>query len=385
MYNSRLLLLGVTIIIFASGWMSPTNDYVSPRGNNFLCDFPRTLSDSRSPLIDTERLAMANPVSVTVTNSNPQLYLFSELFLATSVGASNGARLNPKALSFIQDYVKENWEELQLVRSTGGPYFNLIEGILTQYDLPKELKYLAVIESNLKPSAVSRVGAVGPWQLMPQTARDLGLKVNRNVDERRNYYKSTRAAALYLKDLYNQLGDWLLVIAAYNTGTNNVYHAIHRSGSRNFWDLQYYLPAESRIHVKKFIGTQYVLEGQGSVTTLTREEATEQLSGSAMYVFHRQLSAEELVNAKTAVISGKYISSVIARYTLMDSSSFSRYNPDFDKIMASNNNSYDLKLPADKMELFEASKYQILTESVEQLNNAELALAAAQGVAINTK
>jgi membrane-bound lytic murein transglycosylase D len=378
MYNSRLLLLGITIIVFASGWMSPTHDCVSPQEN----DFPRTLSDSRSPLIDTERLAIANPLTVTVVDGNPQVYLFSELFMATSVGASNGARLNPKALNFIQDYVKENWEELQLVRSTGGPSFNLIESILTQYDLPKELKYLAVIESNLKPSAVSRAGAAGPWQLMPQTARDLGLKVNRNVDERRNYYKSTRAAALYLKDLYNQLGDWLLVIAAYNTGTNNVYRAIHRSGSRNFWDLQYYLPAESRIHVKKFIGTQYVFEGQGSVTTLTREEATEQLSGSAMYVFHRQLTAQELVNAKTAVISGKYLSTVIASYTLMDSAGFSRYNPDFDKIMASNNNSYDLKLPADKMLLFEANKYQILTESMEELNNIELVPIAAQGVAI---
>jgi membrane-bound lytic murein transglycosylase D len=381
MYNNRLLLLGVTIIVFASGWITPTHDYVSPRENYF----PRTLSDSRSPLIDTERLAASNPLKVTTVSDNPQLYLFSELFLATSMGGSNGARLNPKALNFIQDYVKENWEELQLVRSTGGPSFNLIEGILAQYDLPKELKYLAVIESNLKRSAVSRVGAVGPWQLMPQTARDLGLKVNRDVDERRNYYRSTRAAALYLKDLYNQLGDWLLVIAAYNGGTANVNHAIRRSGSRNFWDLQYYLPAESRIHVKKFIGTQYVFEGQGSVTTLTREEATEQLSGSAMYVFHRQLSAEELVNTKTAVISGKYISSVIARYTLMDSSAFSRYNPDFDKIMASSNNSYDLKLPADKMELFEANKYQILTESVDQLNSADLAPIAPQGVAINGK
>jgi len=113
------------------------------------------------------------------------------------------------------------------------------------------------VESNLKPSAVSRVGAKGPWQLMPQTARELGLKVNHNLDERKNYYKSTRAAAAYLRDLYNELGDWLLVIAAYNTGTVNVYRAIHRSGSRNFWDLEKYLPAESRAHVKKFIGTQY--------------------------------------------------------------------------------------------------------------------------------
>ncbi|HEV3414201.1 MAG TPA: lytic transglycosylase domain-containing protein [Puia sp.] len=351
MYNKRLLLLGVTILVLGSGWKYP------------------------APAIDTERLAVTPAVQVSYGKADPQTYLFSTLFLATSVGASNGARLNPKALNFIQDYVKENWEELQLVRMTGGPSFNLIEGILSQYDLPRELKYLAVIESNLKSSAVSRVGAAGPWQLMPQTARDLGLKVNKNVDERRNYVKSTRAAALYLKDLYNQLGDWLLVIAAYNTGTAHVNHAIRLSGSRNFWDLQYFLPAESRIHVKKFIGTQYVFEGQGSVTTLTRDEAMEQLSGSAMYVFHRQLNEAELNGSRTVAVSGKYISSVIARFTLMDSADFSRYNPDFDKIMSGNNNSYDLKLPADKMDLFEANKYQILMESMEQLESSAIDIA----------
>lgn len=344
-------MLGVTILVLGSGWKYP------------------------APAIDTERLAVTPAVQVSYGKADPQTYLFSALFLATSVGASNGARLNPKALNFIQDYVKENWEELQLVRMTGGPSFNLIEGILSQYDLPRELKYLAVIESNLKSSAVSRVGAAGPWQLMPQTARDLGLKVNKNVDERRNYVKSTRAAALYLKDLYNQLGDWLLVIAAYNTGTAHVNHAIRLSGSRNFWDLQYFLPAESRIHVKKFIGTQYVFEGQGSVTTLTRDEAMEQLSGSAMYVFHRQLNEAELNGSRTVAVSGKYISSVIARFTLMDSADFSRYNPDFDKIMSGNNNSYDLKLPADKMDLFEANKYQILMESMEQLESSAIDIA----------
>ena len=345
--------MGITIV--GSGWISPTpikaDISVSENGP--------------ARFADTGRLAALNPLSSTLAQTRTETYLFSELFLATAVGGNNGAKLNPKALSFCQDYMKENWDELQAVRTTGGPYFNLIEGVLTQYDLPKELKYLAVIESNLKPSAVSRVGAKGPWQLMPQTARDLGLKVNRNVDERKNYYKSTRAAALYLRDLYNEMGDWLLVIAAYNTGTVNVNRAIHRSGSRNFWDLQYFLPAESRIHVKKFIATQYVFEGQGSVTTLTRQEATEQLSGSAMYVFHRQLSKEELNEAKTTAVSGKYISAVIARYTLMDMATFSRYNPDFDKVMASSNNSYDLKLPSDKMDLFVANKYQILDESLK--------------------
>ena len=378
MFNKRFLLLGITII--GSGWIHPTQVNNATTGISYISTFYHPIGG------DTTEKAAGNLSSASITTaatSNTDNVFSRELFVATSLGGSNGVRLNPKALSFVADYMKDNWDELQGMRGWGRPYFNLIENILTQYGLPKELKYLAVIESNLKITALSKVGAVGPWQLMPQTARDLGLKVARGNDERKNYYKSTRAAALYLRDLYNELGDWLLVIAAYNTGTANVYHAIRRSGSRNFWDLQYYLPAESRIHVKKFIGTQYSFEGQGSVTTLTKEEATEQLSGSSMYVFHRKLSMDELNNSKTVSISGKYHSSVIARYTLLDPETFSRYNPDFDKVMASNNNSYDLKLPADKMELFAANKYQILNESMQLLPGADdQAGAAGQRIAV---
>lgn len=359
MTNKRMILLGITII--SSAWTYPIKTDGSKKGG--------VQTSSLAGNADTNKVK-AGTLSLAATDSNSQNSGMN-LFAATSIGGSNGVRLNPKALSFVQDYMKENWDDLWSMRSWGKPYFNLIEGVLTQFGLPKELKYLAVIESNLKITARSSVGAAGPWQLMPQTARDLGLKVSRGNDERKNYTKSTRAAAAYLRDLYNDLGDWLLVIAAYNTGTYNVNRAIRRSGSRNFWDLQYYLPAESRTHVKKFIGTQYAFEGQGSVTTLTKQEAAEQLSGSSMYVFNRKLSQEEADNAKTVSISGKYYSEVIARYTLLDMDVFSRYNPDFDKVMASSNNTYDLKLPADKMELFAANKYQILNESVQLLLNGD--------------
>lgn len=291
---------------------------------------------------------------------------FENLFVST-VTASNGSRLNPHAVGYVQDFVAKNQKDLEDLRDHGLPYLNLMGNILVENGLPAELKYLAVIESELKSTARSGVGAVGPWQLMPETARLLGLKVNHKVDERKNYRKSTKAAALYLKDLYSDFGDWLLVIAAYNSGSGTVYKAIKKSHSRNFWVLQYNLPAESRNHVKKFIGTQYALEGQGGVTTLTKAEAAKQLTGSSMYVFARKLSPEEQADARTITVSGKYQSGVIAKYVLLDSEVFNRYNPDFDKVMASENNSYDLKLPADKMDLFVANKYQILNESVQRL------------------
>jgi membrane-bound lytic murein transglycosylase D len=158
-----------------------------------------------------------------------------------------------------------------------------MDSIFSRYGLPIELKYLAVIESDLKTSALSRVGAAGPWQLMPGTARLLGLKVGRHYDERGNYYKSTRAAAKYIKDLYSEFGDWLLVLAAYNGGPAPIYRAIRKSGSRNFWALQSYLPAETRGHVKRYIATHYFFEGQGSLTTLTRSENIEYARALQVY------------------------------------------------------------------------------------------------------
>ena len=181
-------------------------------------------------------------------------------------------KLNKQALQFANRYIRNSSEDLFSIKERSKTPFRIMDSVFTRYGLPVELKYLAVIESELKTSALSRVGAAGPWQLMPETAHDLGLKITRQYDERKNYYKSTKAAALYLKDLYAEFGDWLLVLAAYNAGPLPVYSAIHKSGSRNFWALQYYLPAETRGHVKRFIATHYYFEGQGSVTTLTKAE-----------------------------------------------------------------------------------------------------------------
>ena len=291
---------------------------------------------------------------------------FEDLFLAEMNG-SNGAKLNPRTLTFVQDYMDRNTDDLMKLKNWGRPYFNMMDGILTKYGLPVELKYLAVIESQLKSTAVSWAGAVGPWQFMPGTARGYGLNVSRSRDDRRDYVKSTHAAAKYLTNLYKEFGDWLLVIAAYNGGPGVVYNAIKKSGSRNFWNLQYYLPTESRNHVKKFIGTHYIFEGQGGITTLTKAEADAQLGAAAGYILARKLTTSELEAAKTATISGKYFSSIIAKHILMEVTDFNRYNPDFDRLMASAENTYELKLPPAKMELFNANKYQILNESVNLL------------------
>ncbi|MDE3248101.1 MAG: lytic transglycosylase domain-containing protein [Bacteroidota bacterium] len=180
--------------------------------------------------------------------------------------------LNRHAVEYVNNYIARNNEDLSKIRSRSQRSFATIETVFKKYKLPGELKYLAVIESELKSTAVSPVGAAGVWQLMPETARLLGLEVTDKNDERKQFGKSTKAAALYLRDLHTEFDDWLLVISAYNCGPGPVYTAIRKSGSRNFWKLQRYLPSESREHVKKFIATHYYFEGKGSETTLTRAE-----------------------------------------------------------------------------------------------------------------
>jgi Transglycosylase SLT domain len=181
------------------------------------------------------------------------------------------APLNKHVKLFVKTYIQENRKNLYSIKQRSISPFIVIDSVFKSYGLPVQLKYLAVVESELKTKAVSRVGAVGPWQLMPKTARILGLKVNSHCDERKNYYKSTRAAARYLKDLHEEFGDWFLVFAAYNGGEGPVYSAIKQSGTKNFWGLQSYLPEETREYVKKYIATCYYFEGTYSQSLLSKK------------------------------------------------------------------------------------------------------------------
>lgn len=140
-------------------------------------------------------------------------------------------------------------------------YMPIFEQALEKEGLPLELKYLPVIESALNPDAISRVGATGLWQFMISTAKGLGLEVNSLVDERRDPYRASEKAAVYLKNLYNIYHDWSLVIAAYNCGPGNVNKALRRAGGsgKDFWAIYPYLPKETRGYVPAFIAANYVM------------------------------------------------------------------------------------------------------------------------------
>jgi len=239
---------------------------------------------------------------IAVKNSAQETQLSDTIFIQTdstiSAVSSNAPiiSLNKKAAAFVKTYLKEYNSTLVLAKKRSESYFATMNTILTMYNLPVELKYMAVVESNLKTTARSHVGALGIWQLMPLTAKCLGLKTKKNYDERFNVYKSTVAAARYMRDLYAEYGDWLLAIAAYNAGPGTVNHAIRKSGSRDFWKLQNFLPAETRNYVKKYIAAHYYFEGQGSLTTLTKAETQKHNKVIAEFMASQPVVATESMN-----------------------------------------------------------------------------------------
>ncbi|MBR5105551.1 MAG: transglycosylase SLT domain-containing protein [Alistipes sp.] len=161
--------------------------------------------------------------------------------------------------NYINQYFSGRWSPLRNVLAMSKYYFPIIEEELHAAGLPMELRFLPVIESNLSSRATSRMGAVGLWQFMPATGKNLGLEINSLVDERCDVLKSTRAACSFLKYLYNAYGDWALAIAAYNCGPGNVNKAITRAGAegKTYWDIYDFLPRETRGYVPKYIAAAY--------------------------------------------------------------------------------------------------------------------------------
>lgn len=162
--------------------------------------------------------------------------------------------------AFIDLYATKKRGTTSRVLGLAQIYFPLIEQQLDMYNLPLELKYLAIVESALNPEARSRVGATGLWQFMYYTGKVYGLEATSYVDDRNDPVKATNAACRHFIDLYNMYHDWLLVLAAYNSGPGNVNKAIRRSGGKmNFWEIRGYLPKETRDYVPAFIAVNYVM------------------------------------------------------------------------------------------------------------------------------
>lgn len=167
---------------------------------------------------------------------------------------------NKTVSNMINLYTNKRKGQMEVMLGLANYYFPMFEEILDKYELPLELKYMAIIESALNARAFSRAGACGLWQFMHGTGKMYGLEISTYVDERRDPVKATEAAAKYLRDLYKIYNDWHLVIAAYNCGPGNVNKAIRRSGGkRDYWTIYYRLPRETRGYVPAFISATYAM------------------------------------------------------------------------------------------------------------------------------
>ena len=168
---------------------------------------------------------------------------------------------NPALENTIKSFLKNRTKAFERLMAVSEYYFPMFEEHLAKYNIPLELKYLAIVESALNPRAKSRVGASGLWQFMYPTGKQYNLEVTSYVDERYDPLKATEAACQYLSSLYGIFGDWSMVLAAYNCGPGNVSKAIRRSGgSQNYWNIRKNLPKETANYVPAFLATFYIYE-----------------------------------------------------------------------------------------------------------------------------
>lgn len=164
----------------------------------------------------------------------------------------------------LNDYLDKGSHSTERMLGRANQYFPVFEHYLAQHEMPESLKYLAIAESMLVPRAVSGARAAGLWQLMPATAREMGLRVDGTVDERLDLYRSTEAAVLMLKDLYQQFGDWHLALAAYNCGPGRVRRAIRAAGGHTHYPkVRRFLPRESQQYVAAYVAAAYTVNYYG--------------------------------------------------------------------------------------------------------------------------
>lgn len=346
---------------------------------------------SRKPAAAQLKDTAKNQALLTENLTPKDLAKYSEVPLAGT--KSYFGEKNDYVNDYVRKYLEVHNKTLNNVQNSSSKPFSVIDNVLEKKQLPKELKYLAVIESALNHKAVSRAGAVGPWQLMESTAKMMGLSVTRKQDDRTDWYKSTTAATKYLELLYGQLNDWLLVIAAYNSGPTPVQRAIDRTGSRNFWDIKEYLPKETQGHVLAFIATASIFENlskfinlgsvpvdfkfgkEDDLLTAKRDPLTGkplitppagELATTAVATEKKpQFTAEELQNMSIIRIKAPVHFDIMQQELGIDKKLLAKWNTDYESYIYKTYPTpfYNLRIPKDKLDAYLAKKDMIASKS----------------------
>ena len=269
---------------------------------------------------------------------------------------------NDEVRSYIRMYLNRMSTRLDVMQTLCEYYHPMFEEVLNRYDVPEELKYLTIVESAMNPMATSRVGAAGLWQFMYTTGKSYDLEVNSIVDDRRDPYKSTVAAAHFLSDLHTVFNDWTLAIAAYNCGPGNINKAIARSGGkRDFWEIYYYLPRETRGYIPAFIAATYVMN---------------------FYTDHG-LKCSKInlpIHSDTLMVHDDVLFHYVSQYTGIDIDELRTLNPQYraDFIPASSGN-YSLCLPTGKIKDFIAAEDSIYAHTRDSVTRKPVKLTKPAG------
>ena len=251
---------------------------------------------------------------------------------------------NPALERVIKRYLKTRKRSTETLISRSQYYFPMFEEVLDNHNLPLEIKYLAVVESALKPRAKSRVGATGLWQFMFATGKQYGLEVSSYVDERFDPLRSTNAAAKYLASLYKTFGDWDLALAAYNSGPGNVTKAIRRSGGyQNYWNIRPFLPSETAGYLPAFLATFYLFEYA-------------EAHGFQVNKTQLPIHATDTIHVKQMISLDQ-----VAEFTDTKMETLQHLNPSYklDIIPVLDNKTYALRLPLTKIGDFVQNEAQI--------------------------
>lgn len=253
--------------------------------------------------------------------------------------------------SYIRMYLKRMSSRLDAMLTLSEYYYPMFEEVLNRYGVPEELKYLTIVESAMNPQATSRVGAAGLWQFMYTTGKAYDMEVNSVVDDRRDPYKSTVAAARYLKDLYRIYGDWSLAIAAYNCGPGNINKAMARTGGKSFWQIYNALPQETRGYIPAFIAATYVMK---------------------FYPEHglRPQKISLPVHSDTVVVHDDVLMCFVSKYTGVTMEELRTLNPQYRVgLIPGASGNYSLCLPVDKMSAFMHMQDSISILTRDSLNH----------------
>lgn len=301
-------------------------------------------NDSTPDEFENEKTYHEN--NIQVDNLKPYRKRLKKLNRLSPIDLSYNIRVTP----FIESYLNLNKRLIEKMKGLSSYYFPIFENMLDKYGLPLELKYLPIVESALNPKAKSSSGATGLWQFMYLTGIEYNLKVTSYIDERQDPIKSTEAACMYLKNLYEIFGDWHLVLAAYNGGPGYIQRKIEKTGKTDFWGLHEHLRTETRNYVPTFIAVIYSMvyaEEHGIKTSSPKIDVN---------------------NVDTLVLKENISSDVFQKITCLDKETLDFLNPSFKKDVYYQGSTIIVpKSSAKDFNLNQESYYDLLTMIEEKI------------------